>query len=57
MKKLTLFLALLLCASFLLTACNGDNTPDTTPAVTEAPTEPLTPEQQLAADRDRKSVV
>lgn len=52
MKKLTLFLALLLCASFLLTACNGDNTPDTTPAVTEAPTEPLTPEQQLAADRE-----
>ena len=52
MKKLTLFLALLLCASFLLTACNGDNTPDTTPTVTEAPTEPLTPEQQLAADRE-----
>ena len=52
MKKLTLFLALLLCASFLLTACNGDNTPDTPPAVTEAPTEPLTPEQQLAADRE-----
>lgn len=52
MKKLTFFLALLLCASFLLTACNGDNTPDTTPAVTEAPTEPLTPEQQLAADRE-----
>lgn len=52
MKKLTLFLALLLCASFLLTACNGDNTPDTTPAVTETPTEPLTPEQQLAADRE-----
>lgn len=52
MKKLTLFLAFLLCASFLLTACNGDNTPDTTPAVTEAPTEPLTPEQQLAADRE-----
>ena len=57
MKKITLILALLLCASFLLIACDGgtptDTAPDTTPEVTEAPTEPVTlsPEEQLAADR------
>ena len=57
MKKITLILALLLCASFLLIACDGgtptDTAPDTTPEATEAPTEPVTlsPEEQLAADR------
>ena len=61
MKKLTLILAGLLCASCLLTACDGGSTTDTTAdqtsnttvAVTEAPTEAVTlsPEEQLAADR------
>ena len=57
MKKITLILALLLCASFLLIACDGgtstDTAPDTTPEATEAPTEPVTlsPEEQVAADR------
>ena len=61
MKKITLILALLLCASFLLTACDGGSTTDTTAdqisdttvEVTEAPTEAVTlsPEEQLAADR------
>ena len=58
MKKLTLLLALLLCASGLLTACDSGSTPDTTTAdttveTTEAPTESVTlsPEEQLAADR------
>ena len=58
MKKLTLLLALLLCASSLLTACDSGSTPDTTTAdttveTTEAPTESVTlsPEEQLAADR------
>ena len=56
MKKIALILALLLCASFLLTACDGstpdDTAPDITPEATEAPTEPVTlsPEEQLAAD-------
>ena len=57
MKKIALILALLLCASFLLIACDvgtpTDTAPDTTPEATEAPTEPVTlsPEEQLAADR------
>ena len=61
MKKLTLILAGLLCASCLLTACDGGNATDTTAdlisdttaEVTEAPTEAVTlsPEEQLAADR------
>ena len=61
MNKLTLILAGLLCASCLLTACDGDSTADTTAdlsfdttaEVTEAPTEAVTlsPEEQLAADR------
>lgn len=61
MKKLTLILTGLLCASCLLTACDGgsatdttaDQTSDTTVEVTEAPTEAVTlsPEEQLAADR------
>ena len=61
MKKLTLILAGLLCASCLLTACDGGSTTDTTAdqisdttvEVTEAPTEAVTlsPEEQLAADR------
>ena len=57
MKKITLILALLLCASFLLIACDGgtptDTAPDTPAVTTEAPTEPVTlsPEEQLAADR------
>ena len=57
MKKITLILALLLCASFLLIACDGgtptDTAPDTTPEATEAPTEAVTlsPEEKLAADR------
>lgn len=61
MNKLTLILAGLLCASCLLTACDGGNATDTTAdlisdttaEVTEAPTEAVTlsPEEQLAADR------
>jgi hypothetical protein len=57
MKKITLILALLLCASFLLIACDGgtptDTAPDTPAVTTEAPTEAVTlsPEEQLAADR------
>ena len=57
MKKIALILALLLCASFLLTACDvgtpTDTAPDTPAVTTEAPTEPVTlsPEEQLAADR------
>lgn len=58
MKKLNILLALFLCISCLLTACDSGNSPDTTTAdttaeATEAPTEPetLSPEEQLAADR------
>ena len=48
MKKLTLVLASLLCATALLASCQGEQT-----SPTEAPTEPVTlsPEEQLAADR------
>ena len=62
MKKLTILLAVLLCATALLTACDGSKTPentvsDTTASITDVPTEApteavtLSPEEQLAADR------
>ena len=81
MKKLTILLAALLCASCLLTSCDGGETPEGTTsdvtqspadtaadtaadtvgdtaadtaaeATTEAETRPLSPEEQLAADRE-----